>query len=465
MGRLTPLFRIASGLVALTCSLLIGLDMAGSRVQLCETLAAQATPAIQRNDVGAIRASLRAAVLRNEDVLSAGVRDGRGRLIVSTGDHRAAWNPEFKDRSTATHARVPLFKGGRRWGTIEVRFSQLHSGGFLGALWDRPLVRMLVLMALPGFVAYLFYLRRTLRHLDPSAVIPARVHTALNVMAEGVVLLDQDERIVLANSAFAEQVGRSSASLMGLKASKLEWKLKDSLEVPETFPWLEAIRNAETVMDFPLVLDTGSQEERRVFVVNGSPVLDGRGRAKGAIATFAEVTALERKSRELERCDPLTGLANRRAFLEVFENMFEVVKKRGGRLCCVMSDIDHFKRVNDDHGHAAGDEVLKRVAEALKDEVRVTDGACRYGGEEFLLMFPDAPIEGAVSVAERIRLRIRAPGFARVPITSSFGVSSITFGAATPADLINQADAALYASKEGGRDRITRWDELPKADD
>jgi PAS domain S-box-containing protein len=311
MGRLTPLFRIASGLVALTCSLLIGLDMAGliprpadgvleSRVQLCETLAAQATPAIQRNDVGAIRASLRAAVLRNEDVLSAGVRDGRGRLIVSTGDHRAAWNPEFKDRSTATHARVPLFKGGRRWGTIEVRFSQLHSGGFLGALWDRPLVRMLVLMALPGFVAYLFYLRRTLRHLDPSAVIPARVHTALNVMAEGVVLLDQDERIVLANSAFAEQVGRSSASLMGLKASKLEWKLKDSLEVPETFPWLEAIRNAETVMDFPLVLDTGSQEERRVFVVNGSPVLDGRGRAKGAIATFAEVTALERKSRELD---------------------------------------------------------------------------------------------------------------------------------------------------------------------
>jgi PAS domain S-box-containing protein len=302
MGRLTPLFRIASGLVALTCSLLIGLDMAG--VQLCETLAAQATPAIQRNDVGAIRASLRAAVLRNEDVLSAGVRDGRGRLIVATGDHRAEWNPEFKDRSTATHARIPLFKGGRRWGTIEVRFSQLNSGSFLGALWDRPLVRMLVLMALPGFVAYLFYLRRTLRHLDPSAVIPARVHTALNVMAEGVVLLDEEERIVLANSAFAEQVGRSEASLMGLKASSLKWKLKDSLEVPETFPWLEAIHNAETVMDFPLVLDTGSQEEMRVFVVNGSPVLDGRGRAKGAIATFAEVTALERKSRELEDPTP-----------------------------------------------------------------------------------------------------------------------------------------------------------------
>jgi PAS domain S-box-containing protein len=348
------LLRIASGLVALTCSLLIGIDMLGiiprasdgvleSRVHLCETLASQAGPAIQRNDLGAIRAALRTAVLRNEDVLSAGLREHGGRLIVSSGNHRALWEPEFSDRSTSTHVRLPLFKGGRRWGAIEVRFDQLASGGFLGGLWDRPLVRLLALMAAPGFVAYLLYMRRTLRHLDPSAVIPTRVQTALNVMAEGVLLLDQDERIVLANSAFVEQVGRSPASLLGVKASSLEWKRKDSSEAPETFPWLEAIRNSEAVTGIPLVLGGESPEESRVFVVNGSPVLDGWSRAKGAIATFDDVTELERKRRELEgalaeleksqdeirlqneelrflaNSDPLTSVANRRAFLKVFE--------------------------------------------------------------------------------------------------------------------------------------------------
>jgi diguanylate cyclase (GGDEF)-like protein len=129
-----------------------------------------------------------------------------------------------------------------------------------------------------------------------------------------------------------------------------------------------------------------------------------------------------------------------------------------------MVDIDHFKRVNDNHGHSAGDEVLQRVGEALKDEVRATDAVCRYGGEEFLLMFPDAQVEAAATVAERLRRKLRSPGFARVPITASFGVSSLAFGASTPTELINQADAALYASKEGGRDRTTRWDELPEAE-
>jgi diguanylate cyclase (GGDEF)-like protein/PAS domain S-box-containing protein len=307
-------------------------------------------------------------------------------------------------------------------------------------------------------------------------------------MAEGVLLLDQDERIVLANAAFLEQVGRSPASLLGAKASSLDWKRKDSSEAPETFPWLEAIRTSEAVTGTPLVLGGESLEESRVFVVNGSPVLDGWGRAKGAIATFDDVTELERKSRELQdaleeleksqdeirlqneelrflaNSDPLTTVANRRAFLKVFEALFEAAKMEGGRFCCVMVDIDHFKRVNDNHGHAAGDEVLKRVGQALKDEVRATDAVCRYGGEEFLLMFPDARMEAAVTAAERLRRRLRSPGFARVPITASFGVSSLAFGAPTPTELINQADAALYASKEAGRDRTTRWDELPDAE-
>ena len=221
-------------------------------------------------------------------------------------------------------------------------------------------------------------------------------------------------------------------------------------------------------------------------MVNSSPVLDGWGRSKGAIVTFDDVTELEKKSTALEEAlamleksqdeirlrneelqvlakrDPLTGVANRRAFFEWLEREFTVARREGQTLCCLMVDIDHFKRVNDTHGHSAGDEVIRRIAEALTAEVRSGDSVCRYGGEEFCVVLPGAPIEAAAAVAERLRRRIESPGFARVPVTASFGVSSSRFGATKPTELISQADDALYASKEAGRNRVTRWDEIAR---
>ena len=120
MGRLAPLLRISFGLVVLTSTILISLDLLGlmappadgaleARVRLCETLATQTAPAAQRNDMASIRAALEVTVLRNDDVLSAGMRAGNGRLLVASGDHRALWNPEAKEGSTSSHVRLPLF--------------------------------------------------------------------------------------------------------------------------------------------------------------------------------------------------------------------------------------------------------------------------------------------------------------------------------------------------------------------
>jgi diguanylate cyclase (GGDEF)-like protein len=246
---------------------------------------------------------------------------------------------------------------------------------------------------------------------------------------------------------------------------------------------LEAIEKSRTTTGTPLRIESGSGEER-VYMVNSSPVLDGWGRPKGAIVTFDDMTELERKKAELEETlvmlakseeevrlqneelqflakrDPLTGVANRRSFFEWFGYQFEVALTEGRSLCCLMADIDHFKRINDTQGHAAGDEVILRVAEALAAEVRSSDAVCRYGGEEFCIILPSAPIEAAAVVAERLRRKIESPGFARVPVTVSFGVSSTAFGAMRPGDLIDQADNAMYASKRAGRNCVTRWDEV-----
>jgi diguanylate cyclase (GGDEF)-like protein/PAS domain S-box-containing protein len=377
---------------------------------------------------------------------------------------------------------VPLFREGRPWATLEVRFEERAGAGLAAALWRRPLVRLLLVIGGAGFLAYLLFLHRSLRHLDPSAVIPARVQTALDVMAEGVVLIDAQERIVLANAAFAQRVGEPATALLGMDVASLRWRADGPPGVAVELPWRSALREATATTGSPLRLD--GPDGSRVFVVNASPVLDGWGRPKGAIATFDDATELERKTTALEealaeleksrdeirlqneelqvlaRRDPLTGIANRRAFLAQLETQLEAARRSGGELCCLMVDIDHFKRVNDEYGHAMGDEVIQRVAQALVGARGTSEEVCRYGGEEFCVAVAEGGLEQAVRLAERVHKNVQLPGFARVPVAVSIGVSSTRWGARTLAVLIAQADEALYASKERGRNRVTRYDEL-----
>jgi diguanylate cyclase (GGDEF)-like protein/PAS domain S-box-containing protein len=486
----TPAARISLGLVFVTCSIVVTLDLVGLtptgrspemelRARLCEQLAAQTAASVDRNDLGPVRLALQVAVRRNDDVLSAAVRSAKGRLLVAAGDHAMLWGTE-SSRARTTHVRVPIFKGGDEWGALEVRFADAEALGLGEALWERPVIKLVLAIGATCFVAFLFYLRRTLKHLDPSSVIPTRVQVALDVMQEGVLLLDQQERIVLANEAFARWAGVSPAELLGEQASRLDWRVPESGDPATRLPWTQAIREAQPRTRSPLALamrDGGT----RSIMVNVAPVLDGWDRAKGAIATFDDVTELEERGARLERAmkqlqesqeeirlqneelqvlarrDPLTGVANRRAFVEDFEERFGVAKREGQSLACIMVDIDHFKNVNDSHGHAMGDSVIRAVAETLQVSVVSIDHVCRYGGEEFCVMLTGADVGDACEFAEATRRRIESPAFTRVPVTASFGVSTIGSGARSPAELINQADEALYASKERGRNRVTCW--------
>lgn len=176
-----------------------------------------------------------------------------------------------------------------------------------------------------------------------------------------------------------------------------------------------------------------------------------------------------RQNGELERLasrDPLTGCLNRRAFYALFEKAFDESREQESELCSLMVDIDNFKRVNDQFGHAVGDHAIQAVANCLSAGLRLTDTVGRYGGEEFCLMFPRTTWAEATDLAERLRIRVRMEAGSRMrmavglALTVSIGVSSIAFGARTPLELIDQADKALYAAKEGGRNCVMTLDVL-----
>ncbi|PYB70691.1 MULTISPECIES: PleD family two-component system response regulator [Rhizobium] len=167
-----------------------------------------------------------------------------------------------------------------------------------------------------------------------------------------------------------------------------------------------------------------------------------------------------RQTIELAVTDGLTGLHNRRYLDTQLRTLFARAKVRGRPLTICITDIDRFKLVNDQFGHDAGDEVLKEFSGRIRSTVRGADLACRYGGEEFVLVMPDTTADVAANVAERLRLMIEARPFqlrsGEVPLmlTASMGIATLGPGIDTPEQLLKQADRALYEAKNSGRNRV-----------
>jgi diguanylate cyclase (GGDEF)-like protein len=163
--------------------------------------------------------------------------------------------------------------------------------------------------------------------------------------------------------------------------------------------------------------------------------------------------------RELAAHDPLTGLLNRRACLDSLLAELNRGCRTGNPVCIVMADIDHFKRINDSHGHQAGDEVLCEVARRMQSSLRPYDTIGRFGGEELLLVLPGCSLEDGVKLAERICHLVRSePVKAKnKPIDASISLGVAVANPPVPADLealLGSADAALYRAKEAGRNRV-----------
>ncbi len=178
------------------------------------------------------------------------------------------------------------------------------------------------------------------------------------------------------------------------------------------------------------------------------------------LLVYRSFIASKKRNEELDYLaarDPLTNCYNRRILFEVMNRDFLDLPQIE-EYCILMVDIDHFKSVNDTYGHSIGDTVLCGVAELLQANIRKSDSVARFGGEEFCIILPNTTQEQAIRIAEAIRIKVEKATFEDIPVTCSFGVTSIKFKARTPSELIEQADLALYEAKSLGRNQVALWD-------
>lgn len=178
------------------------------------------------------------------------------------------------------------------------------------------------------------------------------------------------------------------------------------------------------------------------------------------LLVYRSFIASKKRNEELDYLaarDPLTNCYNRRILFEVMNRDFLDLPQIE-EYCILMVDIDHFKSVNDTYGHSIGDTVLCGVAELLQANIRKSDSVARFGGEEFCIILPNTTQEQAIRIAEAIRIKVEKATFDDIPVTCSFGVTSIKFKARTPSELIEQADLALYEAKSLGRNQVALWD-------
>lgn len=346
----------------------------------------------------------------------------------------------------------------------------LGYGTVLCRLGNRPLLRQICLGLLFGAGGIAAMLQSVPVapgiHLDVKAVpiaLAAPFGGTLSAMlSAGIVAAG---RVAVGGTGMLPGVtGILLAGGIGLLLSRLtpavEWRGARPLFL------LAPVASLHTLSIFVLPWDTALP----AFIRGGLPI--ALFTAAG-ILMLGTMLARERRRVETERVlrdaalsDPLTGLANRRAFFGAIDREVAGALRQHTPMSLLMLDIDHFKEVNDARGHDAGDAVLVALSRVLLRGVRQSDLVARFGGEEFAILLPCTPVEGAFLLAERLRCAVRDSGIQHdgtvLHVTVSIGVSTLAPNADRPDTLIKAADIALYRAKSDGRDRVCRDRALPQ---
>ncbi|MCB1397936.1 MAG: sensor domain-containing diguanylate cyclase [Rhodobacter sp.] len=273
---------------------------------------------------------------------------------------------------------------------------------------------------------------------EASSMIHTPIQAALPAPAQFAAVTD------LIKSVF--HVPAVAVALHGQPANAEGGVYRSFLEIP--------LINEDEVIGTLRILDTAERE----FSDRDCQLLEG----------FAKLVADQVELWAEASRDVLTGAMTRRAFSDTLRKTFAARARNQGKAALVLFDLDHFKRVNDTWGHAAGDAVLKAVSRTVLRELRVEDSFGRVGGEEFAIMVANADARTAAEVADRVRRAIEAtviPGFEHINVTSSFGVAEATDSLVDVEDWTDRADGQLYEAKANGRNRvcIAHEDHAPRA--
>ena len=276
---------------------------------------------------------------------------------------------------------------------------------------------------------------------------------SLDRLSEGITIIDGNDKLVLYNHHAAEYLGIDKLDIgVGVSLSELAKSASGNAIVDPSsllMQQLDVSRQGKP-QNFERDLDGG-----RILSVRANPIPGG-----GVITLYTDITerkAFEKRLIDMATRDELTGLINRREFFTLATHEEERAKREGHVVSVMMVDADYFKKINDTYGHAAGDEVLRNLADSCRKIFRKTDVVGRYGGEEFSVMLPGAQEDMAKVIAERLRSSVAESVVhtekGDVNYTISIGIACATGKAVQIEALLDRADRALYTAKAQGRNR------------
>lgn len=419
----------------------------------------------------------------NEAIGLATAGDSQAGLSLLTGRHTgetvAAIGTEVSRVLGATDARLTMHDERIQIGTLLVLLLQLGAGllAILGLLYafrssvseaDGRAAAVASADRARQQVARLFEMADVLQsaadHADANAVLKATAIELVPGFSGALYVFNNSrDRLVLSTTwaraehdALPETI--NPGACWALKRGKPHFNRGDSTKLccahhvgTETSLEIPMIARGEIVGLLQLFASGISAVERLENVTDlGSALADGMSLALANMA-------LREKLRNQALRDPLTGLYNRRYMEDCLQRFVRLAERENREITLIMVDLDHFKRLNDEHGHAFGDQVLRDTAQALTGSLRETDIVCRFGGEELVVILPDCPLERGADKAELLRLRIEELSNTHgADISASFGVASLPHTSQSVSDLLSAADQALYKAKQGGRNQVAK---------